>query len=456
MSEPLSKLYLKFASVRSAASAGRTFLESYPVDEILQKAKYGREALYPFSDLDEYGRALLGADISVKQATRFATLDQLVLVPPIFTPKRLETLEVLGREPYFSDVDLESTIGGFRSRLPITMASMGSTEVAHRASPELGKGAAAAGIPMGLGENIATVWGYAKRAKSTMPSFKQRLFAYLHHVEEGRGGVVIQQSVEDASDELWNKIYTDPDVEPYLRKGLVAFEIKLGQGAKPGLGGETKVSAEVARQLRGKYYFPDDPTKVERDLYERHSAPGTYTEEILRGQLRSLRNNFPRARLWVKTGPFRDLLSIFRVAGQEKIDAILIDGKEGGTGMSPVIALKDLGLPTLACLKRIADARVEGLVTPYVLSGRLYDGGHVVKALALGATACAFGRPFILAVQEGGATGVRNFLEATEVEIRMLVSALGKYRLADLAREDVGALDRALADALNVPFVYAG
>ncbi len=456
MSEPLSKLYLKFASVRSAASAGRTFLESYPVDEILQKAKYGREALYPFSDLDEYGRALLGADISVKQATRFATLDQLVLVPPIFTPKRLEKLEALGREPYFSDVDLETTIGGFRSRLPITMASMGSTEVAHRASPELGKGAAAAGIPMGLGENIATVWGYAKRAKSSMPSFKQRLFAYLDHVEEGRGGVVIQQSVEDASDELWNKVYTDPDVEPYLRKGLVAFEIKLGQGAKPGLGGETKVSAEVARQLRGKYYFPDDPTKIERDLYERHSAPGTYTEEILRGQLRSLRNNFPRARLWVKTGPFRDLLSIFRVAGQEKIDAVLVDGKEGGTGMSPVIALKDLGLPALACLKRIADARVEGLVTPYVLSGRLYDGGHVVKALSLGATACAFGRPFILAVQEGGAIGVRNFLEATEVEIRMLVSALGKYALADLAREDVGALDRALADALNVPFVYAG
>jgi len=454
MAQPLTKLYMKFASVKSAAAAGRSFLESYPVEEILLKARHGREALYPFSDLDAYGRALLGADIFVKQATRFHTLDRLVLLPPIFTPKRLEKMTELQREPYFSDVDLETQIGSFRSRLPITMASMGSTEVAHAASAALGKGAAQAGIPMGLGENIATVWGYAKRTKANMPSFKQRLFAYLDHLEDGYGGAVIQQSVEDAFDELWNKVYTDPDVEPFLRKGLVAFEVKLGQGAKPGLGGETKVPREVAKSLKGTYYFPDDPDAVERDLYERHSAPGTYTEEILRAQLRSLRNNFPRARLWIKTGPFRDLLALFRVAAQEHVDAVLVDGKEGGTGMSPVIALKDLGLPTLACLKRIADARVEGLSLPFVLSGRLYDGGHVVKALALGATACAFGRPFILAVQEGGAKGVQNFLEATAVEMRMLISALGKYKVDDVGREDLGSLDRHLADALNVPFVY--
>ena len=455
MTEPFSKLFMKVASVRSAAAAGRTFLESYPVDEIIQKAKHGREALYPFSDLDEYGRALLGADIGVKQATRFATLDQIVLLPPIFTPRRLEKLTELQREPFFSDVDLETSIGGLRSRLPITMASMGSTEVAHAASPQLGRGAAEAGIPMGLGENIATVWGYAKRTKASMPSFKQRLFAYLDHLKGPHGGVVVQQSVEDAFDELWNKIYTDPDVEPYIRKGLVAFEVKLGQGAKPGLGGETKEARDVARSLKGKYYFPDDPDLSDQELYERHSAPGTFTEPILRAQLRSLRNNFPRARIWIKTGPFRDLLALLRVAQQERIDAVLIDGKEGGTGMSPVIALKDLGLPTLACLKRVADARVEGIGTPFVLSGRLFDGGHVVKALALGATACSFGRPFIIAVGVGGAKGILNFLEATEVEIRMLVSALGKYRAIEVGHEDVGSLDRSLADALNIPFVYA-
>jgi hypothetical protein len=454
MAEPVPKPTVKIASVRTAGAA-RGVLDSYPVDEISEKASRGRDALYPFSDLDAYGRALLGADVAGKHASRFGTLDDLVLLPPLFTPKRLAAMESLGREPYFSDVSLETTIGGFRSRLPITMASMGSTEVAHAASAALGRGAAEAGIPMGLGENIATVWGYGKRARASMPSFKQRLFAYLDHVEDSRGGVSIQQSVEDASDELWNKVYTDPDVEPYVRKGLVAFEVKLGQGAKPGLGGETKVPRDVARSLKGRYYFPEDPEAVDRDLYERHSAPGTYTEEILRAQLRSLRNNFPRARLWLKTGPFRDLLALFRIAAQERMDAVLVDGKEGGTGMSPAIALKDLGLPALACLKRIADARVEGIRTPHVLSGRLYDGGHVVKALCLGSTAVAFGRPFLIAAAVAGEAGIRNFLEATQVEARMLVSSLGKYRLTDLGLEDVGSLDRALADALNVPFVYA-
>ncbi len=425
------------------------------MEEIALKARLGAEALYPFSELDAYGHALLGADISVRHPTRIRTLDDLVVVPPMFTPERLEKMTELRREPFFSDVQLETAIGGFRSRLPLTMASMGSTEVAHAASSELGRAAAEAGIPIGLGENIATVWGYAKRTKPSMPTFRERLFAYLDTVERPFGGVAIQQSVEDASDELWNKVYTDPDVEPYLRSGLLAFEIKIGQGAKPGLGGETKVPRAVAVALKGMYYFPQDPDSVERDLYERHGAPGTFTESILRAQLRSLRNNFPRARLWIKTGPFRDLLPLFRIAAQEKVDAIVVDGKEGGTGMSPTIALKDLGLPTLACLARIGEARVEGLSLPLVLSGRLYDGGHVVKALSLGATACAFGRPFIVAARVAGADGVRKFLDATELEMRMLISAVGKYSPSRLAREDVGSLHRDLADALNVPFVYS-
>lgn len=437
-----------------ASGAGRSSAGYYPVDEIVRKATYGAQALYPFSELDAYGRALLGADIEMRERRRFHTLDDLVLLPPIFTPKRLEKLTELQREPFFSDVRLDATIGGFRSRLPVMVASLGSTEVAHAVSLRLGRASAEAGIPMGLGENVATVWGYARRLKASMPSFRQRLLAYLDATDGSYGGVAIQQSVEDASDELWNKVYTDPDVEPFIRKGFIAFEVKLGQGAKPGLGGETKVPRDVARSLKGTYHFPEDPETVDRDLYERHGAPGTYTEPILRGQLRSLRTSFPRARIWLKSGPFRDLLALLRLASAERVEAIVVDGKEGGTGMSPTIALKDLGLPTLACLARISEARVEGLTIPSILSGRLHDGGHVVKAIALGATACAFGRPFLIA-SGIGAKGIANFLEATETEMRMLISALGKYAPGDLGREDVGSLDRDLADALNVPYVYA-
>ena len=72
----------------------------------------------------------------------------------------------------------------------------------------------------------------------------------------------------------------------------------------------------------------------DRDLAPREEAVAE-EEEILRGQLRSLRTNFPRARIWIKAGPFRDLLPMFRVASQERVDAVLVDGKEGGTGAAP-------------------------------------------------------------------------------------------------------------------------
>jgi hypothetical protein len=49
--------------------------------------------------------------------------------------------------------------------------------------------------------------------------------------------------------------------------------------------------------------------------------------------------------------------------------------------MSPIIAMKDLGYPTIVCLKKIHDARVKGVTTSLLISGRLYDGGHVVKSL---------------------------------------------------------------------------
>lgn len=64
---------MNFASGERAASAGRAFLESCPGDEIPPKAKRGRDALHRFSYLDEYGCASLGADIGIKQRTRFHT-----------------------------------------------------------------------------------------------------------------------------------------------------------------------------------------------------------------------------------------------------------------------------------------------------------------------------------------------------------------------------------------------
>ncbi len=458
-------------------------MTDYPIEEIFRRAKLGEMAVYP--PKDEFGYNVFGADVYTKPK-RFLLLDDIVLLPPQFTPERLEKGIELLREPLYTDVSTETVIGGFKVSMPVVCAAMGGTHIANLIGPKIAEACAEMGIVYSLGENIAATRGYDERL-TDQPSFKERAFAYLRNLKEGYGGLVIQQSVEDENGKLWEKVYTDPELDPYIEEGLIAFEIKAGQGAKPGLGGEVLASRDVALRIKD-YYVPEDPEKVVKDYYERHSAPGTFTEDILASQIRLIRNNFPRVKVFLKTGPYRDLDKVIEIASREGVDAITIDGKEGGTGMSPIAGMRDLGLPTVVCLSAITRAKERGIETSMIVSGRLYDGSHVVKSLALGASAVAFGRPLVYACLgripmaqtfikrelfryrllrelskltlglgvkwERCERGVVNYLKSVRSEVMMLTSALGKYYMDRLSKEDVGALDRDLAELFGIRYVY--
>ncbi len=432
--------------------------------DVAWKAVMGRDALYP-PDAGADFLPGLTADEAPRPG-RFS-LDDLLLVPPLFTPLRMKRMMELGREPLFTDVDTSCVVGGFRSPVPFFVASMGSTSMANKRRLALARGAARSGVILGIGENVVTVRGYDKRLTEE-PCLKEAMVAYLQGLQGPHGGLVVQQSVEDANFELWNKVYSDPDLEEYFAKGLVGFEIKVGQGAKPGLGGEIRVPRDMALRLARKFYFPDDPESVVKERYERHSAPGTFLPEILEEMVKLAKNNYPRARIWLKTGPFRDLGEQLEVAQRAGADAVSIDGAEGGTGMSPSVAMADLGLPTVACLGTVHRVRTRGNRMGVVVSGGLWNGAHVVKALALGATAVAMGRPFVIAAngkadffgEAGGvedpADGVANFIDATRVEVQMLTSALGKYAVGHLDGADVASLRPELAELFSIPYAYSG
>ncbi|MCS7137847.1 MAG: alpha-hydroxy-acid oxidizing protein [Candidatus Caldarchaeum sp.] len=446
-------LLLKLLKNPASRKSFGKFLQQYPVEEIARRATEGRQSVFPLTELDEFGKAILGAPIYVNAPTRYDTLDKLLIVPPLYTPLRLKKMEELLREPLFTDVDTGCVVGGFSSSLPVVVASMGSTPVYNKVSLEVSKAAAKVGIPMGIGENVSTVWGYSRRTKPSQPCFKERIMTYLTNVEGSHGGVFIQQSVEDAYDELWNRVYSDPEISPYIYEGRVGFEIKLGQGAKPGLGGETFVERELAIRLSDKYSFDADPKTTSKQVYERHSAPGTYTPEILRSMIRLIHNNYPRAKLWVKSGPYRDFEQVAHLCGEEKADVFWVDGKEGGTGLSPVSALKDLGLPLVSVLGKIS--RLKTMMNmDFVCSGRIIDGGDVVKVLSFGAVAAGVGRPVVVAAHANGQSGVERYLETLKIEIQLLTSALGKYRVKDLGPEDVMAVDTDLAKSLGIRSIY--
>ncbi len=390
----------------------------FPEDEVRARARNGTSEVFP--PAESYGREMFGAETLVDD------LDQARLVPPVFMPERLGKLIDLGREPTHDDVDLSTVVGGFSSPLPLFLSAFGSTRLG---SAELGIAASTQagrlGIPMVIGENVVPVHGYRSAGSPVL----NRIDAYLSTVDETSGGVVVQQSTEDADSEVWNLVYTSPSSAPLLASGRLAFELKIGQGAKPGLGGMTVLGRESAGGLGGQFGLHD---VFGDDSVLRCATPGTYTEEIVRQQVRFMRNNFPRAKVWVKLHPGRDVAQAATTAWAAGADAVTVDGAEGGTGWAPRALLRHVGLPLAECLRRIGPPAGCLLVT-----GRMWEGSRVVRGLALGATAAGLGRAALLAVSEDAESGLVRLAESLALETRLLISALGKYRPAALCADDL-------------------
>ena len=405
--------------------------DAFPEAAVRERARAGVAAVFPAAD--DYGRALFGADLDADARLRQDPVDRLRLVPPVFVPERLAKLIDLAREPVYSDVDLETTIGGFRSMLPLYLSAFGSTEAAGIGIPAAQQ-AGQLGIPMVVGENVMPVNSYGRIETDAERSLLGRILAYADVVKDGYGGVVVQQSTEDADAEVWNLVYSDPNTQGLLESGRLAFELKVGQGAKPGLGGMTLIGADTAARLADAYLMDPVPGT---DKVLRSSSPGTFTDEILRRQIRLMRNNYPRARVWVKLPPARDVAAAALVAWDAGADAVAIDGAEAGTGWAPQAFLRHVGLPLGECLRRIeTTAEAPGRST-LLVSGRMWEGARIGKVLALGANAAGLGRAALVAVDTDHEAGLIKLAECVALELRLLISAMGKYHVEALSTEDL-------------------
>jgi hypothetical protein len=404
----------------------------FPEEQVRHRARHGAAAAFPA--LEGYGTGLLGAVPAGQDPCDL--LERARMVPPVFMPERLKKLIELAREPLYTDVELDAVVGGFASRLPLYVSAFGSTQVASRDLGEAaGRQAGRLGIPMVIGENVVPVNGYRAAADAGVSPLLGRITAYTEAAaasgNEESGGVVVQQSTEDADAEVWNLLYSDPACEPLLASGRLAFELKVGQGAKPGLGGLTVLGREAAGRV-AEQYATDEVLGAGGDRVLRISSPGTFTEEILRQQIRLMRNNFPRAKVWVKLHPGRDVALAAATAWAAGADSVTVDGAEGGTAWAPSGFLGQVGLPLGECLTRIG--RTGNCL---LASGRMWEGTRAVKALALGAHAVGLGRAALLAVDEDAGDGLVRLVESIALELRLLISAVGKYRVDALDAEDV-------------------
>lgn len=107
----------------------------------------------------------------------------------------------------------------------------------------------------------------------------------------------------------------------------------------------------------------------------------------------------------------------------------LIVSTHGGRQLDSVVPTAD-ALPAVA-------AAVGGHV-PVLVDGGIRDGGDVVRALALGATAVLVGRPFAWGLAAGGAAGVAEVLEAFADGTAQALALVGSPSAAAVAPSVLG------------------
>jgi isopentenyl diphosphate isomerase/L-lactate dehydrogenase-like FMN-dependent dehydrogenase len=92
-------------------------------------------------------------------------------------------------------------------------------------------------------------------------------------------------------------------------------------------------------------------------------------------------------------------------------------------------------VPSAVALREVATA-VAGRL-PVLVDGGIRNGGDVVRALALGATAVLIGRPYAWGLAAAGETGVRQVLDAFFADLRATLALCGCPTLADVTADQI-------------------
>ena len=177
-----------------------------------------------------------------------------------------------------------------------------------------------------------------------------------------------------------------------------AIEIKLSQGAKPGLGGVlpgAKVSPEIAA-IRG---IPVGQTCASPS---RHSAFGDVDSMLDFVELLADKSGLPVGiKSAVGETNFWRTLTRQMATTNRGIDFLTIDGGEGGTGAGPLVFTDHVALPFKQGFSRVyrefAEAGIQDRVV-FIGSGRLGFPESAILAFSLGCDMIAVGREAMMSI----------------------------------------------------------
>jgi glutamate synthase domain-containing protein 2 len=172
-------------------------------------------------------------------------------------------------------------------------------------------------------------------------------------------------------------------VHPDYLNSSAAIEIKMGQGAKPGIGGHlpgTKIVGDVSRTRM----IPEGSDAISPAPHH-----DIYSIEDLRQLVYSLKEATGYKKpVIVKIAAVHNVSAIASGIARSGADIIAIDGFRGGTGAAPTRIRDNVGIPIELALasvdKRLRDEGIRDNVS-LVIGGSIRSSADIVKAIALGA-----------------------------------------------------------------------
>ncbi len=185
-------------------------------------------------------------------------------------------------------------------------------------------------------------------------------------------------------------------VDAEYLNAAAAIEIKIGQGAKPGIGGHLpgeKVDAEISETRM----IPEGT-----DALSPAPHHDIYSIEDLRLLIFSIKEATGYAKpVSVKISAVHNVAAIASGCVRAGADIVAIDGYRGGTGAAPAAIRNNVGIPIEFALAAVdSRLREEGIrnQASVVAAGGIRCSSDVVKAIALGADAVYIGTAALAAM----------------------------------------------------------
>jgi len=276
----------------------------------------------------------------------------------------------------------------------------------------------------------------------------------------GEGGI-LPEEFEAAYRYIFEYVPNQYSVTEENLKKVDAIEIKIGQSAKPGLGGHLpgkKVTAEIAG-IRG--------FKEGEDIISPSHFKDIHTREDLKSRVDWLKETSGGKPIGIKMAA-GDLEADLKFAVYAGPDFVTIDGRAGATGSAPKFVKASTSIPTLFAIYRARKYLDNNAATDISLTitGGLRISSDFAKALALGADAVAISTAALIAIGcqqyrvcntgkcpmgiatqdpalrarldvENAARGLENFLRVSTEEIKDFARLTGNDDVHKLSINDL-------------------